>query len=97
MIEDAQILEFARRWLPFGGGEPIDLMVEFGMTPTRYAARLAKILDGPAAVQLDPQLRGDLHRFVHTLPERSSRRSGNECVRTTTARRSAGPSPRGRR
>lgn len=31
-IEDNRIIEFARRRLPYGGGSPGDLLVEFGMT-----------------------------------------------------------------
>lgn len=31
-IEDNRIIEFARRGLPYGGGSPGDLLVEFGMT-----------------------------------------------------------------
>ncbi|WP_016883737.1 MULTISPECIES: DUF3263 domain-containing protein [unclassified Rhodococcus (in: high G+C Gram-positive bacteria)] len=64
VIEDAQVIEFARRWLPYGGGTTGDLLVEFGMTPACYVARLRKILAGPAGACLDPQLRADLGRFV---------------------------------
>ncbi|MFF2107121.1 DUF3263 domain-containing protein [Rhodococcus koreensis] len=63
-IEDAQILEFARRWLPYGGGNTGDLLVEFGLTPDGYISRLRRILDGPAVYQLDPQLRVRLREYV---------------------------------
>lgn len=63
--EDAQILEFARRWLPFGGGEPIDLMVEFGLTPAGYMNRLRAALNGPASSTLDPRLRLALQRYAN--------------------------------
>ncbi|QSE86908.1 DUF3263 domain-containing protein [Rhodococcus koreensis] len=66
IIEDTRIIEFARRWLPYGGGTTGDLLVEFGMTPACYLARLGKILDSPAGRQLDPQLRADLLTFVAT-------------------------------
>ncbi|QTJ67155.1 DUF3263 domain-containing protein [Rhodococcus sp. ZPP] len=66
IIEDSRILEFARRWLPYGGGNTGDLLVEFGMTPAGYIARLGEILDGPAGWHLDPQLRADLRSFVDT-------------------------------
>ncbi|RZK94742.1 MAG: DUF3263 domain-containing protein [Rhodococcus sp. (in: high G+C Gram-positive bacteria)] len=64
VIEDTRIIEFARRWLPYGGGNTGDLLVEFGMTPACYIARLGKILDSPVGRCLDPQLRTDLGRFV---------------------------------
>ncbi|MFD9664900.1 DUF3263 domain-containing protein [Rhodococcus sp. NPDC059968] len=63
-IEDMRIIEFARRWLPYGGGTTGDLLVEFGMTPACYIARLDSILTGPTANQLDPNFRDDLRRFV---------------------------------
>lgn len=31
VIEDMRIIEFARRWLPYGGGTTDDLLVEFGI------------------------------------------------------------------
>ncbi|MEU2006304.1 DUF3263 domain-containing protein [Rhodococcus sp. NPDC019627] len=63
-LEDLRIIEFARRWLPYGGGTTGDLLVEFGMTPACYVARLDSILAGPTANQLDPNFREDLRRFV---------------------------------
>lgn len=66
VIDDTRIIEFARRWLPYGGGNTGDLLVEFGMTPACYIARLGKILDSPAVQRLDPQLRADLRTFVAT-------------------------------
>jgi hypothetical protein len=42
---DTAILEFARRWMPFGGPRPEDVLVEFGMTTARYDEHLARILE----------------------------------------------------
>ncbi|MEN0137378.1 MAG: hypothetical protein AAGC80_19670 [Rhodococcus sp. (in: high G+C Gram-positive bacteria)] len=64
VIEDTRLVEFARRWLPYGGGNTGDLLVEFGMTPACYLARLRKILDGPVGRQLDSQFRTELRAFV---------------------------------
>ena len=89
MIEDAQILEFACRWLPFGGGEPVDLMVDFGMTPASFAARLARILEGPVAAHLEPELRSDLRRHCINAHKPFGSRSTSVSARSTTARRSA--------
>ncbi|ETT27286.1 DUF3263 domain-containing protein [Rhodococcus aetherivorans] len=63
-IEDNRIIEFARRRLPYGGGSPGDLLVEFGMTPADYLIRLGEILDSPVALRLHPRLRADLRNFV---------------------------------
>lgn len=40
---DRQLLEFALRWEPFGGPRAADILVEFGMTPDRFAAQLKKL------------------------------------------------------
>ncbi|WP_083853121.1 DUF3263 domain-containing protein [Rhodococcus sp. DK17] len=40
---DREILEFARRWAPFGGPRAADILVEFGMTPSRFAERLEEL------------------------------------------------------
>ncbi|MDV6286935.1 DUF3263 domain-containing protein [Rhodococcus jostii] len=71
IIEDAQILEFARRWLPYGGGNSGDLLVEFGMTPACYVARLGKILDGLAARHLEPHVRIRLREFIANYAHRA--------------------------
>jgi uracil-DNA glycosylase len=64
VIEDAQILEFARRWMPYGGGNSGDLLVEFGMTPAGYRDRLRRILNGPVGRRLEPALRAQLTEYV---------------------------------
>ncbi|MBP1160537.1 hypothetical protein ABIC28_005013 [Rhodococcus sp. PvR044] len=40
---DQKLLNFARRWEPFGGPEAADLLIEFGMTPSRFAERLKEL------------------------------------------------------
>jgi hypothetical protein len=67
-IEDAQILEFARRWLPYGGGSAEDLLVEFGMTPAGYLDRLRRVLDKPVSRRLDPVTYARLREFVDSHP-----------------------------
>jgi hypothetical protein len=62
--EDARVLEFACRWVPYGGGDPGDILVEFGISPARYVARLARTLDGPLARTLTPEMRASLREFV---------------------------------
>jgi hypothetical protein len=42
---DAAILEFARRWSPFGGPRSEDVLIEFGMTPEQYEEHVTRIYD----------------------------------------------------
>ncbi|MGW5385723.1 DUF3263 domain-containing protein [Nocardia sp. NPDC003963] len=72
-IEDALILEFARRWLPYGGASSGDVLVEFGMTPAGYLARLRRVLDAPVSRRLDPVTHARLKGFVDSHPLTPSR------------------------
>lgn len=38
------MLKFALRWQPYGGGDPGDILVEFGLTEKDYFARLSNLL-----------------------------------------------------
>ncbi|MFF0818140.1 DUF3263 domain-containing protein [Rhodococcus sp. NPDC003318] len=40
---DRELLEFARRWEHFGGPSDADILVEFGMTPSRFSERLEEL------------------------------------------------------
>ncbi|MGW5301366.1 DUF3263 domain-containing protein [Rhodococcus aetherivorans] len=50
--EDRIMIDFARRWLPFGGPRQEDILVEFGLTPLVFAERVLKLLDAPRALGL---------------------------------------------
>ncbi|MGZ9886475.1 DUF3263 domain-containing protein [Rhodococcus ruber] len=91
-VEDDRIVEFARRWLPYGGGSPGDLLVEFGMTPAGYLARLGEILDSPAALRLHPRLRADLRNFVAARTV-ASRAAESAPTRRDDVRREARSAP----
>ena len=43
--QPADILGFARRWYPFGGGSAEDILLEFGITEHEYFRRLGAVLD----------------------------------------------------
>lgn len=59
--ERERMLTFARRWLPYGGGPAEDIMVDFGIAPSAYFARLKDLLDDPdLSVELDPATKGAL-------------------------------------
>jgi len=42
---DAAILEFARRWSPFGGPRSEDVLIESGRTPEQYDDHVTRIHD----------------------------------------------------
>ncbi|WP_197487923.1 DUF3263 domain-containing protein [Rhodococcus sp. LB1] len=66
MSKDEQyILDFARRWTPFGGPSAEEIMVNLGMTPARYRERLRSIVDEPHLRGFrDPVLRGKRIRTI---------------------------------
>ncbi|WP_328810652.1 DUF3263 domain-containing protein [Rhodococcus sp. NBC_00294] len=41
-----EMIEFACRWLPYGGGPDEEILVTFGMPAYQFYDRLARILDG---------------------------------------------------
>jgi hypothetical protein len=47
--EAERMLDFARRWYPYGGGSAEDILVEFGIGERDYFQRLADVLDSPQA------------------------------------------------
>ncbi|WP_158306516.1 DUF3263 domain-containing protein [Rhodococcus opacus] len=68
----AAILEFACRWLPYGGPPADEIWIGFGMTAPRYEQRLAKILDTAAGREVPPDIRD---RLCAQLSERRRRRA----------------------
>ncbi|EME15373.1 DUF3263 domain-containing protein [Rhodococcus triatomae] len=52
--EDRHLLDFACRWLPFGGARSGDVLVEFGLTPAGYRARVAGLLSNPEIQAMVP-------------------------------------------
>nr|WP_257792492.1 DUF3263 domain-containing protein [Rhodococcus oxybenzonivorans] len=42
--EEQAMLELARIWAPYGGARPGDILVEFGMSPATFYARVTRIL-----------------------------------------------------
>lgn len=45
-VDHAEMLDFARRWYPYGGGTAEDILVEFGIGEREYFRRLTEIIDG---------------------------------------------------
>lgn len=48
----AEMLRFALRWLPFGGGSDSDIFVEFGIPASEFYRRLTVILKRRPPVEL---------------------------------------------
>ena len=42
--EEAAMLELARIWAPYGGAQPGDILVEFGISPATFYGRIIRIL-----------------------------------------------------
>ncbi len=45
--ETKRMIDFATRWMPYGGGPAEDILVGFGISPTEYFTRLAAVLREP--------------------------------------------------
>lgn len=43
-VEDRRMLDFARMWAPYGGPQPDEILVHFGMPPTRFYQNITRIL-----------------------------------------------------
>lgn len=48
-----EMLTFAVRWAPFGGGEAEDIWAQFGASERVFFLRLRSLLAGPPAAGLD--------------------------------------------
>ncbi|WP_156045848.1 MULTISPECIES: DUF3263 domain-containing protein [Actinomycetes] len=42
--EEKRMLDFAQRWYLYGGGDPEDIMVTFGVTPYVFYSRVEYLL-----------------------------------------------------
>ncbi|QSE92858.1 hypothetical protein JWS13_31820 [Rhodococcus pseudokoreensis] len=67
---DAAILEFACRWLPYGGPPPDEIWIGFGMTTPGFDRRLSRILESVGAREVPADVRARLHT---QLSERARR------------------------
>lgn len=75
---DASILDFARRWLPYGGPTADDILTEFGMTTVRYEQQLLMLLlDSVDSRRIPAEVRTHLRAQV---VERSIRRTARARV-----------------
>lgn len=49
--EAERLIDFARRWAPFGGPSEEDVLVHFGMTSRRFIERLWQVLPESNGIQ----------------------------------------------
>ncbi|OZC57157.1 hypothetical protein CH289_04545 [Rhodococcus sp. RS1C4] len=64
---DKPILDFALKWLPWGGGPDEDIMVEFGLSTVQFYSRLQALLDSSTrAPNLDKTVVDELYRLCNT-------------------------------
>jgi hypothetical protein len=61
---DAQILAFEHRQYRHGGRKLTAIHRELNLSPTRYAQRLAELVDDPEAWALDPLVMTRVHNNV---------------------------------
>ncbi|OZF26111.1 DUF3263 domain-containing protein [Rhodococcus sp. 14-2483-1-2] len=64
--EDQIVLEFARKWEPYGGADASEILVCFGLSVDQYRARLQSALTRQSALDLDPTLYRRLLRYATT-------------------------------
>lgn len=61
--DDRALLAFEKQWWKTPGAKEEAIRDQLGMSTTRYYQRLARILDDPAALAVDPILVRRLHRI----------------------------------
>lgn len=62
--ENERMIEFAARWMPYGGGPAEGIRLSFGIAPKTYFGRLEELLSDPdESVELDRARAGALLRI----------------------------------
>ncbi|MDV6248057.1 DUF3263 domain-containing protein [Rhodococcus opacus] len=81
MREDQDLLDFAIRWVPYGGARREDILVNFGMTPAQFRIRIHQILISQAAAkQIDAHDRENLEVTYPLAGQGPSQRSPRSSV-----------------
>jgi hypothetical protein len=71
------VLDFERRWWRYAGAKEEAIRRQFGMGPTAYYQLLSRLIDEPAALEVDPVLVKRLQRQrAARRRQRASRRLG---------------------
>ena len=61
---DAELLQFAQSWAPYGGAPAGDILVRFGMTTTRFVEVLRRAM---STVGCDPEVARQLRTVYQAL------------------------------
>ncbi|AZG46790.1 hypothetical protein D7316_03395 [Gordonia insulae] len=78
------MVAFAQRWYRYGGGDPSDIMIEFGLSERDYFLRLRDALGDHQG--LDPQTAADIAAVVaRRLDELGPRTDGESLSRAASA------------
>ena len=65
-----ELVEFAQRWQPYGGGEPAEILLEFGLTEREYFTRLREAIHADPG--MDPYARNAINLVATYRLERLS-------------------------
>lgn len=85
MVAEAEVsramLEFARRWCPYGGGRDEDILVDFGLCAPAFFERILCILESPLITQaLDSRQIASVRAVSLSRLGRSARPQGRPAV-----------------
>lgn len=61
--EDDLLIQFFRRWAPFGGGPAEDIMVTFGITRSDYVQRLYTLACGSHIRRYPTEIKRQILRY----------------------------------
>lgn len=65
-VEEQVLLDFCRRWLPFGGPRNEDIFIEFGLSSLAFAQRVRRLLGSGRVHDLPVSEVAALHAMVET-------------------------------
>lgn len=71
--EDQECIDFATKWLPFGGGDEY-ILPEFGIAPYTFYLRLNALLHSPAVIGLGLSTKLELSQACRAKLSQRSRR-----------------------
>lgn len=70
--DEREIIDFAAIWLPYGGPEPPDIFVRFGISAAIFHRRLQAVLTKHTSTQVG--ISPELHRRLRLCAERNQTR-----------------------
>lgn len=80
--DERAMLRFEKTWWKYAGARDEAIVVQFGVTPTRYHQRLNALIDTPAALAAEPMV---VRRLQRLREQRRAVRTGS-CSRVAPIR-----------